>query len=153
MNIEIDANDFNDNNFINICNILEKDIVLENLSINGGTLNYTHLTYDSQVLLVAKDDNKKLVGFASLVLFDGTVYVYQIAVKKALQGRGIGTALVSKTIDIAKEANMDVTANVRDYNINSQKMFTNLGFVKLSETSDGDGFYRFYQKQKNIVGK
>ncbi len=152
MNIEIDAIDINDDNFINICNILEKDIVIENLSINGGTLNYTHLTYDSDILLVARDGSK-IVGFASLVGFGNTIYVYQIAVKKEYQGNGIGSMLITKTIELAKDVDMDVTAHVMNYNTNSQKLFLGLNFLKLGESEEGNGFYRFYQNKKSIGSK
>ena len=135
--------------FKNICRIIEKNIVEENLAINGGTLNYSHLTFDSELLLLAMD-GEEIIGFNSLVTFDNTYYVWQIAVKKELQGKGIGTELMKKAMEIALEKDMDVTANVMDYNEKSKKMFLNLGFIKEGYSSKNNGFYRYYQKQKKF---
>ena len=137
----------NNKDFVNICRVLEKDIVEENLSINGGTLNYTRLTYDSNPLLIAIS-GEEIIGFNSLVPMRDTYYVWQIAVKKKYQGRGIGTELMKKAIEFAKEKDCDVTANVMYYNIKSQRMFLGLGFDQVS--GGNNGFYRYYQKAKKM---
>ena len=122
MNYEIVQIEHNDKDFYNICRVLEKDIVEENLSINGGTLNCTRLTYASNPLLIAVS-GEEIIGFNSLVPWKDSYYVWQIAVKKQYQGRGIGKELVKEAIEFAKGKGCDVTANVMDYNINSKKCF------------------------------
>ena len=62
--------------FQNACAVLEENITKENLVVNGGTLNYNGLTYESDILLVAVSDEKP-VGYVSLVLVQDSLYVYQ----------------------------------------------------------------------------
>jgi ribosomal protein S18 acetylase RimI-like enzyme len=136
-----------DKGFKKVCDYLESTIVKENLSINGGTLNHHSLTYNSDVLLVAVVENI-IIGYASLVKIQNTCYVYQIALKKEFQQKGIGTGLIKRAIDIAEDNGLDLTANVMDYNTNSKKMFTRLGFEKIGYTKENDGFYKYYQRRK-----
>ena len=128
-------------NFTEVCDYIEQYINRENLSINGGTLNYSNLTYDSYILLLAID-NGVPVGYNSIVVYEKGLYIYQIAVKKEYQNKGIGTLMLKKAIEIAKKHNTNVTAHVMNYNIASQKMFLKLGFQKVDEDKKtGNGFY------------
>ena len=143
--------DRNDPHFYMTCMQLEAEIVKENLAGNGGTLNYSHLTINSEDLFLAMVGDK-VVGFASMVYYDDSYYVYQIAVKKEFQQQGIGMQLMEAVIAHAKEIGKDVTANVRDYNENSKKMFMRLGFTRLSEEGASNGYYRLYQKKDTMGG-
>ena len=140
----------NDKGFEKICDYLEENVCKENLSWNGGTLNYENLTYDSDILFVAYD-KKVPIGYTSLIITEMGIYVYQIAIKKEYQQRGIGSSMMQMTLDFADSNNMDVSAHVRDYNSNSLKMFTRLGFKKISE-KDGNYFLLLEQtkKDKNV---
>ena len=133
--------------FYQVCNYIEENINRENLFKNGGTLNYSNLTYDSDILLVVFD-NEIPVGYNSIVKYKGGLYIYQIAVKKKYQNKGIGTLMLRKTIKIAEEENTFVTAHVMNYNVASQKMFLNLGFKKIDEDKNtGNGFYILNQRE------
>ena len=146
MDYKIWVIDSNDETFKETCNYIEENITIENLVINGGTLNYHGLTYQSEVLILISL-NDEIIGYNSLVVYDNTLYVYQIAVKKEYQQKGIGTLLMEKAIELASSRNMDVTANVMEYNTNSKNMFLRLGFTKLGEM-DGNGYYRLSQPSK-----
>ena len=135
--------------FEKICAYLESVIVSENLSINGGTLNYSNLTYESNLLLLAIKDEKP-IGFSSLVELEDSFYVYQIAIKKEYQQKGIGSMLLEEAIGVAKSVGYDVTANVMEHNTNSKKMFERFGFKKLGYSSKGNAFYRFFQPEKIV---
>lgn len=127
--------------FNDICNYLEQNITKENLSINGGTLNYKNLTYDSDVLFVAYDnDNEKLVGYNSVIKYEDGYYIYQIAVKKEFQNQGIGKQLALKSIELAESEKELLTAHIMEYNEASKRLFSSLGFKKLS-VNNGNGFY------------
>ena len=131
--------------FMKICKYVEENINRENLHKNGGTLNYSNLTYDSDILFIAYD-NETPVGYNSIVRYEDGFYVYQIAVKKEYQGKGIGTAMLKEAIEIAEKENTFITAHVMYYNIPSQKMFTKQGFKKIKENDEGNGFYIRTQK-------
>ena len=88
--------------FNHVCDYVEQNINRENLSINGGTLNYSNLTYESDILLVALD-NGVPVGYNSIVTYEDGLYIYQIAVKKEYQNKGVGTLMLKKAIEIAKK--------------------------------------------------
>ena len=68
--------------FNKICAYCDKRIVEENLSINGGTLNYSGIVYDSDIMIVCFDKTKP-VAFNSIVELDDSLYIYQIAVKNS----------------------------------------------------------------------
>ena len=138
-----------DESFKEICEYLEREVVNENLSVNGGTLNYSNLTYDSDLLLVAMYENEP-IGYISLLYESNAIYVYQMAVKKIYQQKGIGSMLMKKTIEISESKNLDIKANVMDYNTNSKKMITKLGFVKFGDSWKGNGYYRYFHKDNNM---
>ena len=129
-----------DKRFKNVCNYIEKHIVKENLRENGGTLNFTNLTYNSDYLIIC---TKRFVpiGFNSIIQFDNNLYINQIGVKNKYKKQGIGTQMMQMVIDIATAADIAVSADVRDYNIASQKMFQSLGFEKIDEYSTEEGYY------------
>ena len=62
--------------FNKLCNYCDKKIVTENLSINGGTLNYSGIVFDSDIMIVCFDKTKP-VAFNSLVELEDSIYIYQ----------------------------------------------------------------------------
>ena len=138
-----------DKSFNDMCDYLESNICKENLAQNGGILNYNGLTYNSDFLIVAFD-KKKPVGYNSVIITNTNFYIYQIAVKNEYKQRGIGTSMMKAAIKIATDANQNVTANVRDYNIASQRMVEKLGFEKVS---DNNGNYLYLLEQKELNKK
>ena len=116
--------------FNKICRYCDKEIVEENLVINGGTLNYSGIVNDSDIMIVCFDKMKP-IAFNSLVELDDCLYVYQIAVKKSYKNQGIGTNLMQKAIAIANHKKKAVSAHVRDYNEESNHLFQKLGFTAI----------------------
>ena len=131
--------------FYKTCNYIEQNITFENLRENGGTLNYSGLTYNSNILLIALE-NDAPVGYNSVIASPDSYYIYQIAVKKSFQRKGIGTKMMEKAIEMADSKNLFVTAHVRDYNIASQRMFLKLGFIKANNRKNG--LYILNQKSR-----
>ena len=132
--------------FNKICAYCDKRIVEENLSINGGTLNYSGIVYDSDIMIVCFDKTKP-VAFNSIVELDDSLYIYQIAVKNSHKKQGIGETLMHKAISIAKGKNKAVTAHVRDYNNASNHLFQKLGFDAVEPGSNT--LYVLDTKDKN----
>ena len=131
--------------FNRICSYCDKHIVEENLSINGGTLNYSGIVYDSDIMIVCFDKTKP-VAFNSLVELEDCIYIYQIAVQNTHKKEGIGTQLMQRAINIAEGKNKPVTAHVRDYNDASNHLFQKLGFDAIEPGSNT--LYVLETKQK-----
>ena len=113
---------------------------------NGGTLNYSNLTYESDLLILCLHEQKP-IAFCSLVILDTAgIYVYQIAVKKEYQKRGIGKQMIEISRGLASNLGVSVSAHVKEYNISSQKMFEKSGFIKSDEYSDEDEFFYEYKQ-------
>ncbi len=138
-------------NFIDLCNYCEEHIVLENLRINGETLNFRGLTYSSDYMIIAFDKDIP-IGFNALV-FDSEFgfYVNQIAIKKDYKKKGIGVSLISKSKEMADALSLPVYAHVAKYNIASQKMFEKCGFEKNDKYSTEDSF--FYAYNQKLIGE
>lgn len=152
MKYEIKNIDINSSEFFCTCFYVEQNINRENLSKNGGTLNYSNLTYNSDILFIAYDGVVP-VGYNSVVKCDLGYYIYQIAVKKEYQNKGIGTEMLKRALEIAEKENKSVVANVMNYNKPSQKMFKKLGFEKISENDKGNGLYILNQINKTLSAK
>lgn len=138
-----------DDDFESICTCCENDIVLENLVSNGGTLQFRHLTYQADCIIVA-EEGTTIIGFNSLNIdYDIGFYVNQIAVRKEYQQKGIGTTLISMGQELANKASLPVYAHVREYNIGSQKAFEKCGFEKDDTYRTEESFFYAYN-QKSI---
>lgn len=140
-----------DSKFISVCDECEEKIVTPNLSRNGGTLNFSNLVYNSDILIVCYK-GKEIIGFNSLVMDENELYIYQIGVKPGYKNQKIGTSLMNLAIDIAKKKNLMVTAHVRDYNTYSKMMMESVGLKRIDEySSKGNSFYLLdVRKKKNI---
>ena len=139
-------------NFEDMCDQCEQGIVLENLRKNGGTLNYSKLTYNSNILILCLNDNIP-IGFCSLVLNDEVgLYVYQIAVKKIYQKQGIGTRLIEITKHLSEDLGIKSSAHVMAYNKGSQKTFENCGYLKDEKNSSEEEYFYQYKVLTNKIG-
>lgn len=137
-----------DADFENVCARCEKEIVLENLVCNGGTLQFQHLTYSSDCIVVALESSN-FVAFNALVINSNLgFYVNQIAVKKKQQRKGIGTTLITMGKDMADKLSLPVYAHVREYNIGSQRAFEKCGFEKEDTYRTQDSYFYVYNQKK-----
>lgn len=116
--------------FKTICKYCDRKIVEENLSINGGTLNYSGIVYNSDYLIVCIDNNIP-IAFNSIVELEDNIYINQIAVKNNRKKQGIATQLMQIAISMGESKEKAITAHVRDYNTASNHLFQKLGFQAL----------------------
>lgn len=80
------------------------------------------------------------VGFIALYIYDDDLNIIQIAVDKAFQNRGVGSALLDKAKSFAKEMNKkSLSLEVDEKNIFAQKFYQNNGF---EVTSVRKNYYR-----------
>ena len=136
--------------FLKLCDYLEENVTKENLSKNGGTLNFEKLVYNSDALFVAFDDNKP-IGFNSITIRGAQYYIYQMAIKKEYQHQGIGSMFMEKLIEFVEEKNGFIVANVMDYNISSKSLISKFGFEKIGETGKGNGLYVLNDFKKTML--
>ena len=129
-----------DDDFDDICNECEENIVKPNLRRNNGTLNFDGLVYGSDILLICKD-NDKIVGYNSVVIKRNALYINQIAVIPSYKRQGIGKSMMECVIDIADKVGLPLCAHVRSYNEASLAMVRSLGFEKNEEYSSEKNFF------------
>lgn len=136
-------------NFEDYCSLCKTNVVNENLQENGGTLQIPNAVYYSDLLIIAMKDNR-VVGFIALNTSSRySVYINQIAIKNDHKRQGIGTALVTQTVDYAKDK--DITCDIRSYNIASQELFKSCGFIK-DENCSSERYY-FYKNKNSAKRK
>jgi ribosomal protein S18 acetylase RimI-like enzyme len=151
MNCELRIVNSRDDIFERVCKSLDNNIVKENLRENGGTLNYTGIVYGTSFIILAALGNE-IIGFNAVLESPRELYISQIAVKKKYQQKGVGLQMMRKVIEMAKESGKIVTADVRDYNELSKKMFATLGFTQTYSVG-GNGFYELNPEQRGMEGR
>src|ERR1700690_510070 len=101
-----------------------------------------HCDYDREIALIALDKNKdgeqRILGVGRLSkIHGGNEPRLSILVGDPFQGMGIGSQLVSRSVDVAKGEHMQrLTATITPDNQVMQHLFQKLGF-SLEPTSDG----------------
>lgn len=78
---------------------------------------------------------RSVAGFASFVLDDvdsfeaPCVYLYEIHVERNYQGLGIGTELMKRVVELAKERNLPINLTVFDFNKKAIQFYEMWGFT------------------------
>lgn len=72
-------------------------------------------------------DDNKMVGFIGIKNYKKQIYVYRFFIDEKSRGKGIGTIVLNKMIDIAKQQDKDMTLEVSGYNV-AKDLYERLGF-------------------------
>ncbi len=72
-------------------------------------------------------DDNKMVGFIGIKNYKKQIYVYRFFIDEKYRGKGIGTIVLNKMIDIAKQQDKDMTLDVSGYNV-AKDLYERLGF-------------------------
>ena len=106
-----------------------KDILLEEFdNFWKPSILESELKSENSKYIVAKE-NGKIVGFAGLWFSPIDAEITNIVTKKKEKKRGIGTLLLDKLIEMAKEANRDnISLEVNEKNIAAGILYENAGF-------------------------
>ena len=106
-----------------------KDILLEEFdNFWKPSILESELKSENSKYIVAKE-NGKIVGFAGLWFSPIDAEITNIVTKKSERKRGIGTLLLDKLIEMAKEANRDnISLEVNEKNIAAGILYENAGF-------------------------
>ena len=104
---------------------------------NGFEDNYLDKFYvdDSNVIFIAEDNNK-VIGFISVINHKDYKYIYldDYCVSEEYRGRGIGSKLIDKAFDFAKEHQIDqVITHVENANKESIEFYKHKGFKLVEE--------------------
>ena len=94
--------------------------------------------HPSKLVLFA-EDNGKFIGLTNCYINFATfaakpfINIHDIIVSKESRGKGVGRILLGEVIERAKKMGCSkITLEVREDNINAQKLYANLGFEELS---------------------
>jgi len=96
---------------------------------------YEELMHDYSYLWVAKNaQTEEVVGFICFWIIWGEMHILNLAVKPQLQGRGIGTLLFSKALELAKRNEVEwVRLEVRSSNLKAISFYEKFGFRKIGK--------------------
>jgi len=93
----------------------------------------SELTNPFSHFLVAEDDEEKVAGYIVLWELENSLHIANIAVKKGLRRKGIGTLLIGMAKDIAtKEGKEKITLEVRKSNETAIRFYEKNGFTQTS---------------------
>lgn len=106
-----------------------KDILVEEFdNFWKPSILESELKSENSKYIVAKE-NEKIVGFAGLWFSPIDAEITNIVTKKSERKRGIGTLLLDKLIEMAKEANRDnISLEVNENNVAAGILYENAGF-------------------------
>lgn len=86
---------------------------------------------DNRNYIVAKQ-NQEIVGFAGMMLNPPEMEIMNIVTKKQVRGTGIGTHLLNKIIEIAKNNGIEtIFLEVNETNFIAQRMYRKAGFLEI----------------------
>lgn len=105
-----------------------KAIADENNVKNGGTLMFSSLAPTSDFTYFLYDE-ENVAGYLSVCDYESGYYINQIALKKSLQGKGLGKHLMDKLVEDAFfDKKTSLAANIAVRNEHSKSFHTKYGF-------------------------
>lgn len=91
----------------------------------------SELMGENKQYIVAKRENA-IIGFAGVMLVPPDMELMNIVTKKSERGKGIGTFLLNKIIEIAQNNKMEqILLEVSSKNYIAKKMYEKAGFVEI----------------------
>ena len=88
----------------------------------------SELENENSKYIVAKD-NEEIVGFAGFLILPDDVEITNIITKKIERKKGIGSLLLEKLIEMAKETKKsNISLEVNENNIAARNLYENFGF-------------------------
>jgi GNAT superfamily N-acetyltransferase len=92
-----------------------------------------YLPLAAQGLVWVAAEVGQLIGFASSEVFEGELHLWELAVRRESQGRGVGRALIAAVAQEARKLGLPVTLTTfRDIPWNAP-FYARCGFVEMSE--------------------
>ena len=105
----------------------------------------SELRNENSKYIVVKDD-EKIIGFAGIWISPIDVEITNIVTKKTERKKGIGTLLLEKLIEMARETGRDnISLEVNENNITAIKMYEKNGFKVIGIRK------RYYNGKDNAI--
>ena len=91
----------------------------------------SELVGDNKKYIVAKN-GEKIVGFAGMLISAPEIEIMNIVTRKSERKKGVGTLLLQKIIDIAREGNFqNIFLEVNEKNFGAIKLYEKAGFERI----------------------
>ncbi|MBO4293093.1 MAG: ribosomal protein S18-alanine N-acetyltransferase [Clostridia bacterium] len=92
------------------------------------------LQNDNSYMIVVKDENNEIVGFAGIQFILDEADITNIVTKKSARNRGIGTILLKELINVSEQKDCKrITLEVNENNSIALKLYKNIGFVEIGQ--------------------
>lgn len=72
--------------------------------------------------------NNNEVGFIGIKNYKREIYLYRFYIDEEYRHQGIGTKVLNKLINLAKEENKDISLDVMENNLIAKEMYEKMGF-------------------------
>lgn len=116
-----------------------KKIALSLHTSRGGILQYENAVNDSDFIFIARKEDE-IIGYICLKkydVFENSLYIEQIAVKKEYQDLGVGRHLLLESLKFASDKDYDeIIANCKKINRASFNLFKTLGFSTFTMSNE-----------------
>lgn len=91
----------------------------------------SELVGDNKKYIVAKI-GEKITGFAGILIMEPELEIMNIVVRKSERKKGVGTVLLQKIIDIARQGNFqNIFLEVNEKNLGAIKLYEKAGFERI----------------------
>ncbi|HDD44323.1 MAG TPA: ribosomal-protein-alanine N-acetyltransferase [Candidatus Desulfofervidus auxilii] len=96
---------------------------------------YEELKHDYSYLWIAKNTNtQEIGGFICFWIIWGEMHILNLAVKPELQGKGIGSLLLKRTLEFAEKNEVEwIRLEVRSSNLKAISFYKKFGFKKIGK--------------------
>ena len=119
--------------------IMDLEQIKDNLQIDFDDFwNYNilekELQNENSYMIVGKDENGEIVGFAGVQFILDEADITNIVTKKSQRNCGIGTMLLKELINVSKQRECKrITLEVNENNSIALKLYKNMGFVEIGQ--------------------
>ncbi len=84
-------------------------------------------------LFILENESKEIIG-SSWITFDGRrLLLHHFGIKREYQGKGLSKILMNKTLEYAKEKNIQIKLEVHKDNIKAINLYKQYGFKELGD--------------------
>lgn len=102
-------------------------------------------------VFLAVDTDGRAIAFGALDVLDGNLYLEQLSVRCGAMRRGIGTLLLTHSIECARRAGMSLWLTTYNHLIWNRLYYERHGFVVVPESECGAGIRHHLEEQRRFL--